>query len=437
MEYLQKTINKIIFCTLVAIFLAIDIQSETITTGDSIITLERFKAFYNLSKGETRWPIWKNENEHIVVDGQRDEEAWDKAQPIYITGEWMWNKMYKSYPWAYRGLSDFVAIWRMTYDTNFLYVSCEYFDDFHSEGAPTEAWEKTDAAEITIRHSACTHPLLGSGAAIREIKVIRKFTAADGIRGTVKIRTASGRDTIIAQALPDGDPALGGAYFRAAPFCVKEHRYPGAWFMEIRIPRCNLTSIGLPSATSFKLGLRVYDDDSLSGTATHPVLGIGMERYVNWYSTPNDSTLKIYDPLPTFYLAGSRLSSPLGFPDEFNLYCGRTARSYYDSTAALSCESGLEAMYPPPANAALSIRVSPNPFSAGAVLRFTAPGYGPVSAALYGIRGNRIMDFSVPSRGSLQWDGKTPDGRPVTPGAYILRLKAFDRTVSEKVTIIR
>jgi len=94
---------------------------------------------------------------------------------------------------------------------------------------------------------------------------------------------------------------------------------------------------------------------------------------------------------------------------------------------------------PPPL--ALSLAVSPNPFNPRTEIRYTTGAEGPVSLALYDLRGRRVrrlVDEVVPAgEGLAVWDGRDDRGRGVSSGVYFCILEAEGGRRSRKVTLLR
>ena len=130
MEYkgYTRTLYLLILATFFVIFLSLKSIAGTLPTQDQLY------AFKHLYTGYGAWPVYQVPDGKISIDGKMGEPEWQSAQAIYITGEWMWNIRYvEEYAdMTYSGIKDFIAVWRVLYDNENLYTSCEYLDNVHS-----------------------------------------------------------------------------------------------------------------------------------------------------------------------------------------------------------------------------------------------------------------------------------------------------------------
>jgi mannose/cellobiose epimerase-like protein (N-acyl-D-glucosamine 2-epimerase family) len=80
----------------------------------------------------------------------------------------------------------------------------------------------------------------------------------------------------------------------------------------------------------------------------------------------------------------------------------------------------------------------PNPFNGSTVIRFHLPAAGAAYLEIYDILGARVAGLVAEELGagehSVTWDGRTSDGRMVTSGMYICRLRASSGTAGEVVS---
>jgi hypothetical protein len=406
------------------------------------------KAFHDLFLGHTAWPVWKVDNDVIKVDGKLDEEAWVGAKRIFLTGEWFWNSNAQNRPYLYTSLSDFIAIWRVLYDDHNMYISCEFFDDKHSEGTGSEPWYKNDGVELTLLPPV----MMINGIPIIQPQPVRRiwrrFTARGGLIGLV----STGPDTVRypcpitecgwISVEPEGSPNLGGISSAAAAIenPVIRQKYPGAWVLEFKVPiaAANQDSTSHQTGQVFKMNLKICDDDPSVTSPPEDYLNVGMERYISntinwWDSLPRSNEMLFY---PTFVLAGfknegTRVLPP---PDEINLYCQHTPELYESLTVKLFSSVSTPIVNKSGAD---FLQVFPNPITSTAAVEFNMGESGRVGLKLFNSGGVLIWDSgekACPSgRNRLMFD----DRAKLVSGHYILRLNAGDRELSKQIFILR
>lgn len=432
---------------MVCLVLPVDGIFGAVANLDTGITRDRLGAFQNLANGKTQWPVWRVEKGSVVLDGRKNESAWEHAQPIYLTGEWMWNQYRSGYNWFYVGeLKDFVSVWRLLYDSAFLYISCEYFDDVHSEGLYSESWSATDAVELTLFDPAC-YTGAAANTIVKTVSILRRFTRSAGLKGLVTSRGLSGAIDTIPHSTVEGDARLAGVSCKSdtiAHPCVRSC-YPGAWFMEIKIPLCQVASRMSPMSGRFKVGLKIIDDDwpAAMHSYKYPVFGLGMERFAAWWTY--DST-KLVNPFPTFKLMGYRTSSSLpdSFPDLANLYCGRTPDDYFKSTGLLysaetcPCVNYAEEERPRPGfQTGPNLTACPNPFTSGTAISFATTGTLRPGLAIYNTAGEKVFSVDRMNSNRMTWDGLTPSGSPAPAGVYLIKLLSPGVSAVRSLTLVR
>lgn len=83
----------------------------------------------------------------------------------------------------------------------------------------------------------------------------------------------------------------------------------------------------------------------------------------------------------------------------------------------------------------------PNPFRGDAALRFDLARPGEVTLEVYDVLGARVRTLAngtwAAGRHSLSWDGRDDDGRAVSPGMYLVRLRAGDYDGRTKLVRMR
>jgi flagellar hook assembly protein FlgD len=83
---------------------------------------------------------------------------------------------------------------------------------------------------------------------------------------------------------------------------------------------------------------------------------------------------------------------------------------------------------------------APNPFSSLTAIRLDVPAAMPVALAVYDVSGRRVavLEDGYRDAGVLtrMWDGRDENGRRVSPGIYVARASAGDRSIARKVVLI-
>jgi hypothetical protein len=444
METTTKRIIKfLIIFSLALIFVGVNNAFGGYNVDSDVITEGYFNAFYDLAKGNTAWPIKRVDDNLVIVDGECQSNEWSSSTPIHIAGEWQWNPSYRSQNWLFTGAMDFVAVWRLLYDSRYLYISCEFRDDNHQEGNLRESWTSNDCAEFTFLNVTCrnsTNEQPEDAIVWKAMQVNRKFTETSGLRG--KIITAFKRedssgviklslDTSWVNDVKEGSLELGGIETTAKSWSTKS--YTGRWFLEARIPLCNVISVDNEKEIKgqvFKMNLKVYDDDNIANpTTSNPTMGLGFERYSKWYEY---GTRSLGDPLPTFIFAGTSNETPLrSMPDFKNLYCGKTT-VLYDSL--LNDGTAIEQ---PTVASALYLNISPNPTFGNAF----SVTYGSLKSSatftLYDISG-KVIAVENPKNylGNFTFN-IGHNGLNLRSGKYFLRLDSPEYKLIRTLMIVR
>jgi hypothetical protein len=425
-------------------------------------TDQQYIAFLDLYLGEAQWPVWKIEGGQIEVDGFPFDPAWHKAQKIFITGQWMWNEGHIN-KIRYCGLKDFIAVWRLLYDEQNLYILCEFFDDKHVEGDGTEPWYYNDAIDMNlilpIYVMAKAQGIGQPSTAFSFMRIFRRFTRTQGLAGNINgVRYPDISTYGWAKGVEEGSDLLGGIKAAAHPITDSgvTYKFPGAWAMEMKIPLATAAQyLGMPlghEGQRFKMNLTICDDDNTTrnyDNADEEFLSIGMHRYPVWWGDNYwnmDPTLAEMAFAPTFMLMGySKDDTPDGFyvPDEFNLYCGHTPEFYQSITTNLYTS--------PSGNYHVGIRINqqsgfklyamPNPLVSVAQLHFNLVHQAQAHLQIFNIQGTLIRDYGdkdyTAGKHVLLWNATDDNGNSVAPGNYIINMRADNRQISKTIKIVK
>ncbi len=88
------------------------------------------------------------------------------------------------------------------------------------------------------------------------------------------------------------------------------------------------------------------------------------------------------------------------------------------------------------------LEAAPNPANPAIAFRFTLPEAMPVELEIYNMLGQKVRTL-VPfgpwlaGEHSVVWDGKNSQGRSVSTGVYVAKLRAGEQVKSRKLMIIR
>ncbi|MFH1279317.1 MAG: T9SS type A sorting domain-containing protein [Candidatus Eisenbacteria bacterium] len=87
---------------------------------------------------------------------------------------------------------------------------------------------------------------------------------------------------------------------------------------------------------------------------------------------------------------------------------------------------------------AFGLFVSPNPTTGEVSLRYSLPSSSSVPVTIYDIRGRVVRALEgKDASGVLTWDGRTSSGIDAPAGVYFVRMEDGERTVTERVVVIR
>ena len=89
----------------------------------------------------------------------------------------------------------------------------------------------------------------------------------------------------------------------------------------------------------------------------------------------------------------------------------------------------------------ITVRAFPNPFNAAVTLQFTIPCDGMVVVDVYSITGQKARTYAkrfMPAgMHTVRWDGMDDDGRAVSSGLYLTRIRSGGMTASARMMLIR
>ena len=84
---------------------------------------------------------------------------------------------------------------------------------------------------------------------------------------------------------------------------------------------------------------------------------------------------------------------------------------------------------------------APNPFSGQTTVEFALPEQTRVTMSVYDMMGRKVATLvdGVRSAGpqSVSWNGQSDSGQDLASGVYLLRMKAGDRSMTRRMTIVR
>ena len=141
---------------------------------------------------------------------------------------------------------------------------------------------------------------------------------------------------------------------------------------------------------------------------------------------------------PSVVLEGIRLQATALYDDA----CLNNQRAKSVKTAPVQPAAGkpVVSRAPPPVSK-LTALAAPNPFNPHTSLHLALPGRGRVELTVYNMAGQvvrTVVDGSLEAGyHTVHWDGRDQQGRPVTSGVYLYRLRAGHQVVVGKMALIR
>lgn len=93
------------------------------------------------------------------------------------------------------------------------------------------------------------------------------------------------------------------------------------------------------------------------------------------------------------------------------------------------------------AGGGLALRVLPNPAHGPVEIDYALTREGPAHLTVFDVRGRRVAEFAEGTRAAgshrVHWNVLDRDGRPVAPGAYLVRLDAGGERAVRRIAIVR
>jgi len=342
-------------------------------------------------------------------------------------------------------------VWRVLYDDQFLYLSCEYFDDYHFEGDAALGWESTDAAELSFLDPLISLQDIKANVKgpVSKARFFRKFSEKSGVAYEIACFSAtSGNDTLISGVAEEGSPLVLGMVCKALPITdpgiLKNCSAP--WFLEIRIPLANLSKSSLGASELLRMNLKVHDAEKNS--QKYPVSAAGLDRYPLWQNfvvAGTAETLSIKDSviMPAFVFSDARVLAKSAvntvawpLPDEKNLYCGNSwLGTYQPKSEALFSRTPftrIETLVPT-SYLVSGIAAIPNPTTPSGVVRLSAPFSGPIRWTIFSSTGALVYlaDKSEP----FVWDFKSNGGRVLAQGTYMVKAQGLGQSATRTIII--
>ena len=171
---------------------------------------------------------------------------------------------------------------------------------------------------------------------------------------------------------------------------------------------------------------------------------LSVVTHIGAYNIKTKETLKIF---PNAECSATR---PLWSPDGKKFAYSRENRkvSGYDHCVYISdfppasVESSLPTSVAEAAPAGFAITGNyPNPFNPSTTISFTLPTSGTAALAVYDITGRKVRNLvnGVLSAGSHEavWNGRDENGKPVSSGVYIARLRSEGNAVSTRMMLVK
>jgi hypothetical protein len=125
-----------------------------------------------------------------------------------------------------------------------------------------------------------------------------------------------------------------------------------------------------------------------------------------------------------------------------NVYLQEFAERYHEAGGTGDLTVSVE----DPAGAApvpsVALEAFPNPFNPSLNVRYVLTSTSTLSLKIYDVSGRHVRTLlenhrELPGFHSIPWDGKDSAGREVGGGIYLLHLETGEKTLSEKVVLLR
>ena len=115
---------------------------------------------------------------------------------------------------------------------------------------------------------------------------------------------------------------------------------------------------------------------------------------------------------------------------------------YLNVDEIIELDDGLAAVPAPAARGLSDLAVAPNPANPAATVSFRLAAAGPVTVAIYDLRGRRIWQDGPVAREAgtvtVLWPGRDAGGRPAASGAYLVRVRdAAGACLSGRLTLLK
>ncbi len=188
------------------------------------------------------------------------------------------------------------------------------------------------------------------------------------------------------------------------------------------IPPADVWQDGLPSADLLHHKYMIVDS---SWPLFDPVVITGSHNWSYSANQVNDeNTLMIHDATIA------------------NVYLQEFAERYHEAGGTgdilISVEDPAEAAPVPN----IALETFPNPFNPSLNVRYVLTTTSLVSLKIYDVSGRHVRTLlenhrEVPGFHSIPWDGKDSAGKEVGGGVYLIHMEAGERTLSEKVVLVR
>jgi probable HAF family extracellular repeat protein len=96
---------------------------------------------------------------------------------------------------------------------------------------------------------------------------------------------------------------------------------------------------------------------------------------------------------------------------------------------------------PPMAAGRLALRLRPNPTHGPATIDYVTERDVPVRIGIFDLNGRKVVEMAGPGAPAgarvARWDGRDASGRPVAPGAYLVRIEAAGQVRSRMIAVVR
>ena len=121
---------------------------------------------------------------------------------------------------------------------------------------------------------------------------------------------------------------------------------------------------------------------------------------------------------------------------------GSTANDYiYSTSATLSRSTGINDLAGEILPESFSMKSYPNPFNASVNIAYSLEQGGQTTLSIYDLTGrlvNQLVSGDIPAGDHFaSWTGLDTSGQPVSSGMYLVRLNSQQKTIADRIVMLK